>query len=76
MMINTGEIPSVVALNRDDIIKELVKSIGSSTGFQMSMTPSALGSYSKLPVDQREQAKPIGFYVFKSKDKEFNHRMN
>jgi hypothetical protein len=76
MMINTGGIPSVVTITRDDIIKELIKSLGNSTGFQMSMTPSALGSYSKMPVDQREQAKPIGLYIFKSKNKEFNHRMN
>jgi hypothetical protein len=76
MVINTSGVQSVVATSRDDIIKELVRSLGNWAGSQMSMTPSALGSYSKMPVDQREQAKPVGFYFFKSKNKEFNHRMN
>lgn len=66
-----------MASNREEIAKEMVNIMGVSAGYtQHSTTPSALGSLSKIPFDQREQAKPLGFYVFRSKNKEFNHRMN
>lgn len=73
--INTGGIPAAIATTREELVREMVKVMGNSVTYH-STTPSALGSLSKIPLDQREQAKPLGLYVFRSKNKEFNHRMN